>query len=214
MKRTCRRRHFTLIELVAAAAIMAMITATIGLALNTVYRSWRRADAVHDRLSERLRIDAVVDTTFKNAVPFNWKTPDLKNSLIFSGASDHLLVTCLHRVTPGENAGIRFLKLYREGDKLLASYQSTPIMNWDEAPGDNLRTEVIAGKIANISFLYADLDQMNGSVQLLSQWDDSKNYIPKGIQLTIEWKNGEKESWFRRTAGNGYLQSFSLPPGN
>jgi len=214
MNRIFRRKYFTLIELVAAAAIMAMIAVTIGLVLTTVYRSWRHADIVHNRLSEKLRIDAIVDTAFKNAVPFNWKTPDLKNTLIFIGGSNYLMLTCLHRVTPGENAGIRFLKLYREDDKLIAAYQITPILSWDEAPGDSLRTEVIAGGIASISFLYADLDKMNGSVQLLSQWDDSKDYIPQGIQLTIEWKNGEKESWFRRTAGNGYLQSFSTPRSN
>ena len=210
MKRTLRK-NFTLIELIAAAAILTMIAVTIGLVLSTVYNSWRRADAGHDRLSEKLRIDAIVNTAFKNAVPFNWKTPDLKNTLLFTGASDHLLLACLHRVTPDENAGIRFLKLYREDDKLIAAYQGTPILSWDEAPGDNLRTEVIVKGIANISFLYADIDKLNGSVQLFNQWDDNKDYVPQGIQITIEWKNGEKESWFRRTAGNGYLQSFSLP---
>ena len=214
MKRNFRRRYFTLIELISAAAIMAMIAVTIGLMLNTVYRSWRRAEVVHNRLSEKLRIDAIVNTSFKNAVPFNWKTPDLKNSLVFTGASDHLLLACLHRVIPGENAGIRFLKLYRENDKLIAAYQGTPILGWDESPGDSLRTEVIASGIGNISFLYADLDKLNGSVQLSNQWEYDKDYIPKGIQLTIEWKNGEKESWFRRTAGNGYLQSFSLSNSN
>jgi hypothetical protein len=211
MKRGFHRQHFTLIELIAAAAILIMVAAIIGLALSTVYRSWRRADAVHDRLAEKLRVDAIADTAFKNAVPFSWKKPDLRDSLIFIGAQDHLLLASLHRVTPGENAGIRFLKLYREDDKLIAAYQAAPILGWDDAPGDALRTEVIAGGIANITFLYADLDKMNSSVQLFSQWDDSKDYIPKGIQLTIEWKNGEKESWFRRTAGNGYLQSFNLP---
>jgi hypothetical protein len=211
MQRSILRNNFTLIELIAAAAILTMIAATIGLVLSTVYNSWRRADAGYDRLSEKLRIDAIVNTAFKNAVPFNWKTPDLKNTLLFTGAPDHLLLTCLHRVVPGESAGIRFLKLFREDDRLIAAYQDTPILNWNDAPGDNLRTEVIVKGIANISFLYADIDKLNGSVQLFNQWDETKDYIPQGIQLTIEWKNGEKESWFRRTAGNGHLQSFSLP---
>ena len=59
MKRNFRRRYFTLIELISAAAIMAMIAVTIGLMLNTVYRSWRR-------LSSASRLQATSESPLKN----------------------------------------------------------------------------------------------------------------------------------------------------
>ncbi|MFA7231085.1 MAG: hypothetical protein WC071_07415 [Victivallaceae bacterium] len=207
-------KRFTLIEVVVALGIMLVIAAMIGLVLTTSYRAWERVNRMDALFRQKQNIDRIVNTAFKNAIPFSWKNDNLKEELVFKGESSMLLLAYLHRIGASDRSGIRFVQLRLEDNKLIAEYRDTPILPWREPASSEVTKEVIVSQVKEISFLYADILPENNSVQLMDSWDNKKTYIPRGIQITIEFEDGSKESWFRRTAASGYMQFLGKKPQN
>ena len=207
-KRTAQNSYFTLIEVMLAVVIFLMVISIAVMALSSTERTLRKVNRVNDRLATRQAIDRLVNSAFKNAINFTWRDDDFKSQLVFSGKSRELLITYLHRIDPTRRSGIRFLKLLQEDDKLIALYSSAPLLPWQNVP-EQINREVIASGIKSLSFLYANIDPHSQQVNLLESWDITTTpYIPLGIQLEIEWHNGEHDVWFRRTAGAGYRQQL------
>ncbi len=100
------------------------------------------------------------------------------------------------------------MKLSVENGELIALYRHTPILYWlNEDLESTCRKEVIASDVENISFLYADREE--NSIIWSDDWDEeTEKNIPLGIQMTIEFKNGRKTSWLRRTAGSSFESEY------
>ncbi|MHB9138839.1 MAG: PulJ/GspJ family protein [Victivallaceae bacterium] len=199
--------YFTLLEVVVSLMIMAAIMLTIAITLKTVYNSWAKTSKLAAQSDWRRNIDQVVNTAFKNAVYFTWRNDSFVETMVFDGQQSSLLLPYLHRINAGDVGGIRFLQLYQENDKLIARYRDTPAMQWQNASDNDLNKEIIADNVKRVSFLYADIAPEDNSVHLTDNWNNDKNIIPRGIQITIEFENGYKESWFRRTAGSAFMQN-------
>jgi hypothetical protein len=208
LKTTERNSYFTLIEVMLAVVIFLMVVSIAVMALSSTERTLRKVNRVNDRLAIRQAIDRLVNRAFKNAINFTWQDDDFKSQLVFSGEAHELLIPYLHRIDPTRRSGIRFLKLLQEDDKLIALYSSSPLLPWQDIP-EQVNREVITSGIKSLSFLYANIDPHTQQVNLLETWDNNSTpYIPLGIQLEIEWSNGERDVWFRRTAGAGYRQQL------
>jgi prepilin-type N-terminal cleavage/methylation domain-containing protein len=203
-------RHFTLLEIIVALSILAVISLIVGLTLRASASTWMKTSQLAAKQEWRKNIDQIVNNSFKNAVFFTWRNEKLADIIIFSGKPSSVLLTYLHRINTNDSSGIRFIQLLKEDDKLIAKYRDTPILPWEETNDIGVNREIILEKIKNVSFLYADISIEDNSVKFVDNWDTRKNYIPKGIQITVEFENGDKESWFRRTAGSGYLQQKVL----
>ncbi len=199
---------FTLFEVVLAVAIFAVAALLIGTTLFAMQRSWSRIKKQSARLKTYQCIDRVVDYAVRNAVPFKWPDPNSKDRLVFKGDSDELILAYLHRVTNIEKGGIRFIKLFVEDGKLIALYRHTPILYWlNEDLDSTCQREVIAGGVKEISFLYADRE--DDGITWEDDWDEkTEKNIPLGIQMTVEFENGRKVSWLRRTAGSSFESSY------
>jgi type II secretion system protein J len=199
---------FTLIEVVLALGIFAVISLLIATTLFTMQRSWSRIRKQSKRLKAYQTIDRVVDYAVRNAVPFKWQDKNLKNRLVFKGDSNEVVLAYLHRVTNVKKGGIRFIKLSLENGELIALYRHTPILYWLNEDLESIcQKEVIARDVESISFLYADREE-NG-IAWSDDWDEeTEKNIPLGIQMTIEFKNGRKASWLRRTAGSSFESEY------
>ena len=199
---------FTLIEVVMAIGIFAVISLLIATTLFTMQRSWSRIKKQTKRLKAYQTIDRVVDYAVRNTVPFKWPDKTFKEQLVFKGDSDKVILSYLHRVTNIKKGGIRFMQLSLENGDLLAYYRHTPILYWlNEDLVSTCQKEVIARDVENISFLYADKDE-NG-VTWSDDWNEElEKNIPLGIQLTIKFKDGRKVSWLRRTAGSSFESEY------
>lgn len=202
------KTHFTLVEVVIALGIFAVVSLLIATTFFTMQRSWSRIKRQTKSLKACQTIDRVVDYAFRNAVPFKWQDRNLKNSLIFKGDSNEVTLAYLHRVTNIKKGGIRFIKLVLENDNLVAYYRHTPILYWlNEDLNSTCQKEVIAQEVENLSFLYADRDE-NGIIWS-SDWNEEiEKNIPLGIQMTIKFKDGRKVSWLRRTAGSSFETEY------
>ena len=199
---------FTLIEVVLAIAIFAVISLLIATTLFTMQRSWSRIKKQSKRLKAYQTIDRVVDYAVRNAIPFKWQDRNLKNRLVFKGDSNELILAYLHRVTNIKKGGIRFIKFSLKNGELIAFYRHTPILYWlNEDLESTCQKEVIARDVESISFLYADKNE-NG-ISWTDDWNEElEKNIPLGIQITITFKDGRKVSWLRRTAGNSFESEY------
>lgn len=203
-----RRRHFTLMELVAAAGIMLSIAGIIAFASRSFFRALASAERVSAQLQVYLNIDQVMDGCFRNMIPFNWETQDENDDTfqVFMGESDWIHFTTLRRSYDNVGGNLFFMRVYVDDrtDELVAEYSKFPRLPWiedddDEFPYDR---EVLATDVDHIEFLYAG--QQNNAVIWLEEWDrENYDFIPLAVQMTVEWKDGTREQWLRRTAASG-----------
>ena len=72
-----------------------------------------------------------------------------------------------------------------------------------------LKSVVLAENVASLTLNYGDYDD-DGEIEWLEVWDqedsDYKNRLPAAVGFTVEFENGERVSYLRRTAG---LSAFS-----
>ena len=214
MKQPLRVNRFTLIEMVTAMAIMVFVALIIGTASMTFYNGWRRSVAHTESLKTRLAIDRVMDSCVRNMIPFTWYDDDQnKERILFQGEPDEMV----------------FVRLKQDGDALVAEYSPYPRPHWlEESASRPVTREIIAEKVKSVSFVYAD--EVNGELEWDDSWVDeddgefridsmtrqsnsanSRTFeIPAAVQMTVEWENGTKEVWLRRSAGTAKNTQYQL----
>jgi type II secretory pathway component PulJ len=196
---------FTLIEVLVAVAIMVLLFVAAGSTLVSVQRTWIKVQNKNNALKTLISVDKIVNSSFPNIVPFEWKDEDLHKRSTFLGDHDRISFATLHRINVIKDGGIRFITIFREGDKLIVGYRDTPQLYWDELP---MNEEVIAEGVQDLTFIYADVDRER---QLIweDDWDEEeRKNIPMAVQMTIQWEDGSETSWLRRTAGSGIRSNF------
>ena len=205
------RRRFTLIEMVVAMAVMVVVAMIIGTASATFYNAYQRSGRSISRLETCIAIDRIFDTLVRNAIPFKWPDEDNTSRFIFEGNADSLLFTTLRRSYGQDPGGILFVRLLVEDEMLIAEYSSSPILPWSEDDDDRgIEREVLARNIESVSFQYAETaEEDEGGIEWLETWEEEDHEaIPLAIRMTVQWTDGRKEYWLRRTAGNAKESTF------
>ena len=213
------RHSFTLVEMVVAMAIMMMVAMIIGMAGKLFYDGYSGAQRVSDRLSEYMAIDRLWDGAVRNAVPFKWKDEEGASRFVFEGENDSVMFTALRRADGDAPGALLFIRIRLEEDELVAYYSYYPRPPWDDEYDENpefFTREVVASNVAAVSFQYAEVGETeDAEIEWFDEWiEDEHAAIPLAIRMTVEWKDGRREHWLRRTAGNSLHSSFGkrLPP--
>ncbi len=202
-----RLSGFTLIEMLIAAAILVLVFTIAGTVLFSVQQTWMKSQQRSDRLKRLITVDRVVNSSFPNIIPFEWRDEQLRTRNIFLGRADHVIFATTHRVNIPQEGALRFIKLYLDGENLVASYRNTPILFWNESV-NTTNDEIIASDVQSISFMYADFDA-NRTLIWENNWDEeTRRNIPVAIQMKISWKDDTTTSWMRRTAGAAKREHF------
>ena len=204
-----RKHTFTLVELVCAMLVMMVVALVIGTAGSSFYNGYRRSNEAVDKLRERMAIDRVWDSALVNMLPFKWKDDNNETRYVFEGKSDELLLTTLRRVYGNDPSALCFIRFKVEDEKLIAIYSDYPLLPWEEdEPSAVTQTEVIAENVSHITFQYAEQGD-DGEIEWLEEWEEEEHTnLPLAIRMTVEWKNGVKEYWLRRTCGVNYNSNF------
>jgi hypothetical protein len=188
-----------------------MISA-LAFGINGAYSSWAKIAKANSRLERFLVMDRMVDSAFKNAVPFTWRDDNGHDRFIFKGDSSELILSYLHRINNIEDGGMNFLRLSLENGNLIAEYRKTPILWWEDDCA-NVSKEIILNSVKTISFLYAD--KKNDEVIWSEDWDEEKAMnIPLAIQIKVEFEDTVEELWLRRTAGSGLRETYGMRRSN
>lgn len=205
------KHPFTLVELIAAMAIMIFVALIIGTASMTFYNAWRRTTRTAAVLKTRQSIDRIMDTCVKNMIVFQWyDDTESRNKVIFQGEADSLHFTTLRRSYRGDRGALLFVRLKVENDQLIAEYSPYPRPHWEDEGKYTWEREVIADKVRSIRFLYARKNS-NDEIEWDEQWEEydsqtldtnsNATTIPLAVQMTVEWLDGTTEVWLRRAAG-------------
>lgn len=198
------KRTFTLLEIVLALAIFSVIATLAGSILFSSQQGWNVIRESSAELETLQRLDRIADTAFRNAVPFHWPDENNRNVQLFRGKEAFLRLAHLHRVNDPAEGGLRFLEISKEESDLIARYRRYPIIEDNDA---ECRTEVIASGIRHLSFSYAFRE--NGKISWQSEFDaETAQTIPVAIRMNVEFENGRKVSFLRRTAGNSNVSSY------
>ena len=200
------KRHFTLIELVAATGILMLVIVIAGSALYGAQQTMRKVNKSGERFNRLNGIDRFAESALRHATAFHWRDRDNKEVILFEGRSDQLMFPYLHRADVIGDGAIRFIRLQVKDKQLICSYRNTPIV--PETPQTAFTEEVIADEVNSIQFSYATYE--NNELVWLNEWDTGKNAnIPIAIQMKIEFADGSREVWLRRTAGNSRYTEFN-----
>lgn len=201
------KRHFTLLELSIAVGILAVVMAVAGMALQGAQQTWRKVSEQDGRLRQYQAIDRIAETAFRNAIPFNWQDRNNKEALCFDGKSDSVMLPYLHRIGNRELGAIRFLRLYVKDGGLYAEYRHTPVIPLESDHDDNFELELLADNVKAIKLCYADYDKEK--LVWYDSWDNDRlKNLPVALQLEVEFADGAKQVWLRRTAGNGFYEQL------
>lgn len=215
--RKTERRFFTLVELAAALTVAGFVVLITGTAAMSFWKTWEAAEGLTARLDEYRRIDTVMDTLVRNAVPFNWTaadgTNDTGSDLLFDGQENSLFFTSIRRAYAGSEGSLLFVRIRLEEGDLVADCSLFPRFPWlderAEDPDMPWTREILARKVRSVSFLYADRNDSGELEWEEAEWDrETKNCLPLAVRMTVVWEDGTEESWLRRTAGSGASSVF------
>ena len=207
-----KKQLFTLVELIAAMAVLALIGSASAAALAGFQRSHNKVAMLSERLERNRKLDKVAEL-MGNTIPFFWKdeTDDDREHLVFDGMEDELYFTAMRLPNNEGKGAFIFVRLFVNDDNALAcDYKDTPLLPWLESEEQsNIKTVILAENVASLTFTYADYDDED-EIEWLEVWDqDDDEYLdrlPAAVGFTVEFENGEKLSYLRRTAG---LSAFS-----
>ena len=207
-----KKHTFTLVELIAAMAVLALIGSASAAALVGFQRSHDKVATLSERLERNRKLDKVAEL-MTNMIPFFWKdeTDDNQEHLVFDGMEDELYFTAMRLPNNEGKGAFIFVRLYVNDDNALAcDYKDTPLLPWLESEEQsNVKTVILAENVASLTFTYADYDDED-EIEWLEVWDQEDDEyldrLPAAVGFTVEFENGEKLSYLRRTAG---LSAFS-----
>lgn len=194
-----RRSGFTLLELLVAVGILGMVFLLSGTSLYVVQLTWEKGFARSARLQQRHLLDRFADSHLRHLVPFVWKDAEGQSRQVFLGEAGRLLFACRRRLD-GATGGLCFVRLSLEDGRLVAESSDLPLLHWDDWTGVPVQREVVGENIERLEFRYADYDREEG-LGWFEDWDPEATRIPLAVQMTIHWRDGDRESWLRRAAG-------------
>lgn len=192
-------RNFTLLEAVLALTILSVIAALTGSLLFTGQRGWMGARGNADRLDRLMRLDRIADAAFRNAIPFRWPDAEGRDRLAFNGKRDSIRLAYLHRVNSRDEGGIRFLELFLDDAELKARFRRYPITGERD---DACMEETIARGVRSLAFSYAVREGNAVAWKPEFETDDPRAGIPAAVRMELEFEDGDKVQYLRRTAGN------------
>ena len=211
-----KKRIFTLVELIAAMAVLALIGSAAAAALAGFQRSHDKVATLSARLERNRKLDKVAEL-MGNMVPFFWRdeTDDNQEHLVFEGMENELWFSAMRLPDSQGRGAFIFVRLYINDDNaLVCDYKDTPMLPWlEQDEQSNVKTVILAENVENLIMTYADYDE-DGEVEWLEVWDqDDEEYedrLPAAVGFTIEFEDGERLSYLRRTAGLSAYSGLAL----
>ncbi|MDD3154016.1 MAG: hypothetical protein PHS41_04055 [Victivallaceae bacterium] len=196
--------RFTLMELMAAMAVLTIVGALAASTFAAFLRGWERSNKIAAELREYRAIDSVADNLLRNMIPFQWLDGNNEKHYLFEGLSNEIFFTARRRNYEKDKGALVFVRLRLENGDLVALYSFYPRLQWDDDADDPEKwtKEVLATKVRNLSFLYAESDSEK-TISFLDEWvEDDHHGVPLATQMLVEWESGRKERWLRRSAGS------------
>jgi prepilin-type N-terminal cleavage/methylation domain-containing protein len=191
-----KNKGFTLIELVIALSLSAVIFVILLSAMRLAYKSQEKG-------AERIEIDQKIRVLgdritwlLRGAHPFFVKkTDDREQKLYFEGESDSVgFVTASidsYGKGPEDLAGLKWVSVFidREGLKM----REKVFFLEDVFDDDGGKVYLLDPGVKKLEFEYYDIPEDETQGDWVSEWDsDEKEYIPSAVKFKITFEHEEK----------------------
>lgn len=151
------QRGFTLLEIILALALTAMLMTLLSSGVYSVVNDWNRnAETLDETLDETIAI-LQIERALQGAFPHSYfNQEDLGRYLYFRGLDDEL--RWVSTVSPQRDTGLTAWDLYSDDEGLWLRLSPALTVNPDELLERSERTLLLENYSASFSYLYQDLD--------------------------------------------------------
>ena len=182
---------FTLIEVIIAIAISAVVIAILLAAMRLGYRSQEKG-IWRDEVSQKMRIiNDRVTWLLRGAYPYVVPMPE-GNILYFSGKSTSAgFVTTsvdLYSQRPEDRAGMKWVQIFSDSEGLKVREKIYFLEDvFDDSGGE---VYLIDPSVDRIEFEYFDVNKKKKTEDWVSEWDPkTKDYLPAAVRVNIEFEH-------------------------
>lgn len=195
---------FTLIEIMLAVSILAMVIATIFTSFRIGINAWEKGESKIKAFQTRRAVNSLIYREIKSAYPYTITPGELDTHSkynAFFGESDSLKFVS-YASTTGRNTGLSLIEIWSEKDEgLFIGEREALVSNLSDLNDIDLRDEDIAvsacSEIKKISFRYFERNNNDEEGEWLNSWDpkDKKERLPLFVEILLVYTdNNDEES--------------------
>ncbi len=200
-------KSFTLLELLLAVSVFAVLTTMAAGALYSFVRSWKMQQEEAENLRYYYAMERVADRVLRSMVPMHWLDENGEKKPVFLG-DPRLMITAFRQDPEKNQSAIAYAAIGLRDDKLWIQYRNEPILYFKKDPlPRSLHEELLCPDVQDFSILYAEYE--NGELVWQTDWnEDERDLLPLAIAWIVTFKDGETVKFIRRTTGVSYYSSF------
>jgi general secretion pathway protein J len=185
-------RGFTLMEVVIALAIVAVLLAVMFGGLRVAVGAWRQTDARADDLQHVRSLNQLLIRVVGGTHPYRVAAPGSATQLVFEGEPDRVaFVTATPPVPFGPPIAFAAVTITRDASGLLISQKPLPARD----PFERLTSGLTDPTVANVRLRYLRpaRDGQPGGGTWEDHWDGARERtLPSAIEITLVWSEGTR----------------------
>ena len=206
----CKKENcsFTLIEVVLAVMIFAILAGMAAGSFFSLTGSWKIQQEMTGRLQEYLAMEHAADKIVRNMLPIHHLDENSESKPVFFGNPQTMIAAYRHDPVQGKGPAIGYAAMGLRNHQLILQYRDAPILYFEEDPlPESLHEEILADHVEKIQFLYAEYE--NGELVWQEDWDEeNRNILPLAVAWIITYQDGTEEKFLRRTTGISYYTAY------
>jgi len=193
---------FTLIEIMLAVSILAMVIATIFTSLRIGINAWEKGESKIEAFQTKRAVNALLFREIKSTYPYTITPGELdkhKKYNAFFGESDSLKFVS-YASTTGRSTGLSLIEIWSEKDEgLFIGEREALVSNLSDLNDIDLRDEDTAvsacKEIKEIGFRYFERERSDEEGEWLNSWDpeDKKERLPLFVEVLLVYTDDNDE---------------------
>ncbi len=184
---------FTLIEVVLALSIFALIGTILYGAFSLSNRALAKSQATFDK-NQRLRsLGDLLGSYIRSSYPYRVSPQD--QTIFYQGEEDSVTFISSFSLSAG-GRGMAKIHIYREGDKdgILKLEEQTPVRFDDDAAEGQRNSVTLEAGIDSFQISY--LDPQSQDEKWEERWDgEERGILPRAVRLVYRTQDGKESRW-------------------